>query len=471
MNEVVDPYSSLGELAAALGSGAVTSRGLAELYLERIADHDAALNAWADIFAEESLAAADGLDQLRRAGVVLGPLHGIPIGLKDLFEWEGHPCEGGSATLAGRMSPCTSTVTQRLLNAGMVILGKLNMVEFAFGGMDTNCRGRVPRNPWDGEVARIPGGSSSGSGVAVAAGLIPVAMGSDTGGSIRIPSALNGIVGLKPTPGRVSLANCMALSKTLDSNGPLTRTVADAALLLAALSGPDAADASTVEVPPWDDPAWRSRPVAGMRVAVVDVSDVPLEDAVQTAFEDSQRVLRELGATVVSVRPPVDWVRATAGNPLLIAAEGFAVHRAVMCDPASPISAATRARLEPGRSLTAADYLALLEDQQRTSRAYREFMSSYEALLAPGVPKAASALGADMEASLSTFTRIGNFCATCGLSLPAGWSPQGLPVGIQLLGRPFGESDLFTLGAAYERARPDLWARHPDLSWTHKEPQ
>lgn len=272
----VDPFQSLTDMSRALARGEVTSAALTETCLSRIAQHDPALNAFAHVDAEAALATAKAHDALRASGVILGPLHGLPIAVKDLAHWRDRPCGGGSKTLDGKISTEDATIITRLLQAGMVIVGKTQMVEFAFGGWGTNPILGTPHNPWDMTTHRIPGGSSSGSGVAVGAGLVPAAMGSDTGGSIRLPAALNGVVGLKPTYGRISLSGCLPLSPTLDSNGPLTRTVEDAALLLAALAGPDAKDAATLTAPTLDPEAWRHRRTRNARIAVMREEDFPM---------------------------------------------------------------------------------------------------------------------------------------------------------------------------------------------------
>ncbi|WP_367717912.1 amidase [Nitratireductor sp. GISD-1A_MAKvit] len=230
-------FASLADLSKALSEGSLTSTAITRHFLERIARHDKALGAFVNVDADRAMSMAEGLDRLRASGVVYGPLHGLPIAVKDLIDWQDEICTVGSKAWKDRRSTGNAIVMRRLLAAGMIPIGRTAMVEFAFGGWGTNPICGTPRNPWDMETHRIPGGSSSGSGVAVAAGLAPAALGSDTGGSVRIPAALNGLVGLKPTYGRISLKGCFPLSATLDSIGPMTHTVEDSALLFEALSG------------------------------------------------------------------------------------------------------------------------------------------------------------------------------------------------------------------------------------------
>ena len=233
-----------------LARGETSSRAIVEACLARIDRHDGPqvgqLHAFIEVYRDAALAAADAADQARRTGVARGPLAGLPIALKDLLHVEGRETTAGSKSWRGRISDHTATAVLRLKAAGMIPLGKTHMVEFAFGGWGRNQPMGAPWNPWDAKTHRVAGGSSSGSAVAVAGGLCPAAIGSDTGGSIRIPAALCGITGLKPTYGRVSLYGAVPLSGTLDSIGPLARTVEDCGLLLAAMAGPDPRDPATL---------------------------------------------------------------------------------------------------------------------------------------------------------------------------------------------------------------------------------
>src|SRR5205823_9552069 len=210
-----------------------------EALLARIAAHNPKLHAFIDVYADDARLAAEGADKAIRSGHAVGPLHGVPIALKDLIDLEGRVTTGGSMVWRERRSPATATLARRLIAAGMIVLGKTHTVEFAMGGWGTNQHMGTPWNPWDLAAHRTPGGSSSGSGVAVAAGLAPVAIGTDTGGSVRLPAAWCGIVGLKVTAGRISTYGVLPLSSTLDTPGPLARSVEDAALIFRALHGPD----------------------------------------------------------------------------------------------------------------------------------------------------------------------------------------------------------------------------------------
>src|SRR5450432_4399920 len=267
----------LGELSQRLAAGETSSREIVEACLARTDSLDDRLHAYVEVYRDEAIALAQAADLQRKAGFARGPLHGLPIALKDLLHIEGRATTAGSKSWRGRIATETATVVMRLLAAGMIPLGKTHMVEFAFGGWGRNEPMGAPWNPWDTHTQRVAGGSSSGSAVAVAAGLAPAAIGSDTGGSIRIPAALCGLTGLKPTYGTISLAGVVPLATTLDTLGPLTHTVDDAALLTAAMAGPDARDASTFQAPRVDFAAALAGDpdIRGMRITALEIGQFP----------------------------------------------------------------------------------------------------------------------------------------------------------------------------------------------------
>lgn len=459
----IDPFATLAELAAALARGEVSALELAESYLERIRRLDPALNAYAHV--DENLARrhARAADERLASGLRLGPLDGVPVALKDLLEVEGFPTGVGSALWKQRTSTTTAAVVRHLLAAGMVPLGKTHMVEFAFGTWGTNPHLGTPRNPWDLTTRRVPGGSSSGSGVAVAAGLAPAAIGSDTGGSVRIPAALNGITGLKTSGGLVSTEGAFPLSTTLDTIGPMTRSAADAALLVAAMLG-DAVSARAFAVVAAQAPAAS---LAGARIAVLPADQFPIavEPDVAAGVEAVARALRALGAEVSERRFPFDFDDLMRRNGQLTAAEGWSVHRAYVEDERLPIGPGVRRRMLGGRAITAADYIEALAHRRAARRQWAEWMERCDALLTPTVPMAACPVEAVDETAtpLASFTRAGNYLDACALSLPAGFTRQGLPVGAQLLGRPGTDATLLGIGMALQRATD--WHRHtPDLA-------
>jgi aspartyl-tRNA(Asn)/glutamyl-tRNA(Gln) amidotransferase subunit A len=369
----------------------------------------------------------------------------------------------------GRRSEATATAVERLIAAGMIPLGKTHMVEFAFGGWGRNEPMGAPWNPWDTAVHRVAGGSSSGSAVAVAAGLAPAAIGSDTGGSVRIPASLCGLTGLKTTYGLISLAGVAPLSATLDSIGPLARSVDDAALLAAAMAGTDRRDPATLGVPPFDaEAALRASPdLARMRVSCLAPAQFPWAPAgdVVRVWGDTIAALRELDAQVEEVTVPLDFEDLMQRNGRLIAAEAWAVHRAYIEDPALPIDPWVRRRVVAGKAIGAADYIDELAARRQHAAEFAEWMRGRDALLTPTLPMAAIPLVEVDESTtpLAAFTRAANYLGACALSLPAGLSGDGLPIGMQLIGAPFAEATLVAIGRAFQHAT-DWHLRRPDLS-------
>jgi len=459
----IDPFASLAALSAMLARGEASALELAETYLERIRRLDPALHAYVHV--DETLARrhARAADERRAGGLRLGPLDGVPVALKDLLEVEGFPTGVGSALWPQRTSATTATVVRHLLAAGMVPLGKTHMVEFAFGTWGTNPHLGTPWNPWDLAVHRVPGGSSSGSGVAVAAGLAPAAIGSDTGGSVRIPAALNGITGLKTSGGLVSTEGAFPLSTTLDTIGPMTRSAADAALLAAAMLG-EGESARAFAALAAAEPAPS---LAGVRIAVLPADQFPVavEPDVMAAVEAAAGVLRALGAEVAERRFPFDFDDLMRRNGQLTAAEAWSVHRAYAEDERLPLGPGVRRRLLGGKAITAADYIDALAHRRAARRQWIDWMQSFDALLTPTVPMAACPVEAVDETTtpMASFTRAGNYLDTCALSLPAGFSGQGLPVGAQLLGRPGTDAALLRIGIAFQHIT-DWHRRTPDLA-------
>lgn len=462
-------FSSVTEIAGRLRRGDFTSRELTQVYLDRIGRFDRQLHAYVEVYSDAALALADAADRRRQSGLPVSPLNGVPIALKDLCEIEGHVTTAGSSCWLKRKSTVTGTIVERLLAAGMVVLGKTHMVEFAFGGWGTNPLCGTPWNPWDTATHRVPGGSSSGSGVAVAAGLAPAAIGSDTGGSVRIPASLNGITGLKTTFGLISLYGAVPLSTTLDSIGPMTRSAEDAALLTAAMMGPDSRDPGTLAAPTLDfrDVLGPVPDIRGARITVLPEKQFPLAvDAdVARVWAETIAVLRKLGAVVEERTVPFDFDQLMQRNGRLIAAEAYAYHRAYIEDEAQPVGKSVRGRVLAGKAVSAADYIAARDDQRRMAAAFAEWMRDCDALLTPTLPIPALPVDQvdEMTTPLATFTRAGNYLGACALSLPAGFSAGGLPIGMQLMGRPFTEPHLLRLGRAFQAAT-DWHKRRPDLS-------
>jgi aspartyl-tRNA(Asn)/glutamyl-tRNA(Gln) amidotransferase subunit A len=430
------------EAAARLASGALTSGALVESFLERIARHNSKLHAFIAVYAAEARAVAAAADAARAAGHAVGPLHGIPVAVKDIVDIEGRVTTGGSKVWRERVSPATATVVKRMLAAGMIVLGKTHTVEFAMGSFGTNRHMGTPWNPWDLEVHRGPGGSSSGTGVAVAARLAPWGIGTDTGGSVRIPASWCGITGLKTTIGRVSTDGVLPLSTTLDTPGPMARCVEDAALLYNVLQDTD--DAM---------PALK-RGVSGLRLARMPQAErAACERDVLASYDASLDVLAKLGASIVDVELPRAFTDMGALVGRIIAAEGYGFVGALVDDPASPVDDDVRPRIAPGREMLAKDYLLALREREAIKREFAVALADVDALLTPGTPTVAMAVDAiDQKTTAAGMTRPANLLDYCALALPNGFSRNGLPTSLQVVCRGHDEATALRIGWAYEQA-------------------
>lgn len=466
-------FLPIEQLSRKLANGELSAVALTQAYLDRIERLNGTLNAFVNVYTQDALAQAACSDQRRLARLSLGPLDGIPIAIKDLCGIAGRPMSGGSKPWETRLADTTSTAIQRLLAAGAVILGSTHMVEFAFGAWGTNHHMGTPKNPWDVVRHRVPGGSSSGSGVAVAAGLAAAAIGSDTGGSIRTPSMLNGITGLKTTTGLISLAGCLDLSHTLDTLGPMTRSVWDAALLTQVMAGYDAHDVRTHTVPRVDitlptqgeRSAIGTRPLAGVVLGVIPTTSYAASLSAPTAqaLQDAKDTFESLGATLVERELPFDFHAMMVDTGKIIAAEGHAIYQDAIKDMSLAMGPAVRERLKGGAALSSADYIAI-QTRHRIARAqWVAWMAEVDALIVPGLPIAAALDEADEnQTPLSPYTRPANFLGACALALPGGFDSSGLPVGFQLYGKPLAEDVLVRVGYAFQ-SETDWHLRHPSL--------
>ncbi|MCM5571224.1 amidase [Burkholderiaceae bacterium FT117] len=447
---------TLAEQGEALRSARCSSREIVEAHLDRIDRLNGKLSAYVEVYRDEARQLADAADRARAAGMPLGPLHGLPIGIKDLCDIAGRVGTIGSKMWSGRRADTTSATVERLLAAGMIPLGKLHMVEFAFGGWGTNPLMGTPWNPWDPKRHRVPGGSSSGTAVAVAAGLAPAGIGSDTGGSVRIPSGFNGLVGLKVTYGRISLHGTGLLSWTLDSIGPLCRSVEDCAQLLRVLAGPDPRDPATLSQPPLELPdALRVDSLAGVRIALPDAGQLPdfMHPAAVAAWTDAARQLEKLGADVVPARLPEWYFELSKAAGTIIAAECYSMVRDRVEDPSQAIGDAVRARVLGARQQKPGEYAETLRMMGQKRAEFAEWFRRYDAVLLPTMAVPAPPVDEIDEFSPlpGYLTRPANYLGLCGLSMPAGLH-DGLPLGVQIVGKPFAERTILEIGKAYQDA-------------------
>jgi aspartyl-tRNA(Asn)/glutamyl-tRNA(Gln) amidotransferase subunit A len=461
----MNPFDPIHVLASGLKTRELTAAALVDAYLGRIRRLDSKLHAYAEVYEREARAAAERADARRDAGKAMGTLDGIPIAFKDLLHIEGKVSRGGSVG-ADQHPDITATVVRRLTGAGMIALGKTHMVEAAFGSWGTNTVAGAPWNPWDLATHRVPGGSSSGSGVAVSAGLAPAAIGSDTGGSIRIPASLCGIVGLKATVGRVSNFGAMMLSDTLDTLGPMTRDVEDAALIFDAIHGPDANDARTLAHQRTDVLRDLKNGIRGMRFGMLPAEALGEIDAeTSKAFEHALEVLRSLGATIVAVAGPATSGARPEATAMDTAADGYARLPAPLDSNEPPMDADVRKRLDWGRKIPAFEYIRILEERRRLAEELESNMKGCDALVTPTTPFPAIPLTEvdQRVAPMSLLTRAVNLLDMCALALPCGFTDRGLPLSLQIVGRGYDEARVLRIGWAYEQAT-EWHTRTPQLA-------
>lgn len=452
----------VADLAAGIAKGSFSSREATEACLARLKAHGPKLNAVAAIDEESALAQAVAADAARTAGRMRGALHGVPLAHKDMMYRKGRVSACGSRIMAGVEASETATVLEKLDAAGALEIARLNMVEFALGPTGHNAITGPVRNPWD--PSRVTGGSSSGSGAAVAAGLIPAALGSDTGGSIRMPASICGVVGIKQTYGRVSRAGAMPLSFSLDHVGPLARSVRDAAMILQAIAGPDPRDATTLDEPVPDFTTGLEDGVRGLRLAVPEEKALgDVDPAVMKSFLASIDIYRRLGAEIVVGTIP-DLDRANRLTTILIACEAAAYHARWLRERPQDYGPQTRARLMPGLFHPATRYLETLAARGPFLAEFADgVFTRADALLMPTCPMAVPTIaetdaGGDPQAmqkvlAVARFTRMGNFLGLPAISVPCGRDGNGMPIGLQVIGRSFDEATICRIARALERER------------------
>lgn len=452
------PYPSLTALAAAYRDGSVTPSEVTRAHLARITRVDTKIGALQALYADDALLQAEAADRLMAAGASLGPFHGIPFVLKDLCDVAGRITTGGSKAMATRMSSVTGTVAARLLAAGGILLGKTKTVECALGGWGTNQHMGTPRNPWDMDAHRIPGGSSSGTGAGVASGLAVCGVGTDTGGSVRLPAGFCGLVGLKVTEGRLPNDGILALSHTLDTPGPLARSVKDAALMFMVMDG--IAGSKIAQDLETDGGLFgdMARDIKGLHLGVLNDAERAMCTAdVLAAYDASLEVLAGLGATFDVFEAQARYADLTAECGTLIATEGW-FHRAdLYARDDLPLDTAVRTRMMAGRDVSAARYMSMLAARQQQSVEFLRRMQGFDALLTPSMTTTAPCLSdVDEAVAPSHFTRHVNYFGLCAASVPSGLSEAGLPTSLQVIARPHAEAMALRIASAFEGARPAL---------------
>ena len=469
-------------LAAAMAAGEVSALEVTDAHLARIGDADDRVRAFLHVATEQARQAARAVDQRRAAGEPLGPLAGVPLALKDVFTTTDMPTTCGSAILDGWRPPYDATITRRLRAGGVVILGKTNMDEFAMGSSTENSAFGPSHNPWD--LSRVPGGSSGGSAAAVAAFEAPLGIGTDTGGSIRQPAAVCGVVGVKPTYGGSSRYGVVAFASSLDSPGPLARTVLDAALLHEVMSGHDPCDATSVDAPvPPVVAAARQADVSGLRIGVVpELSGEGCQPGVLARFSEAVELLESLGAKVAEVSCPhfsyalpayyliapsecsSNLARFDAMRyGLRVGDDGTASAEEVMSlTRAQGFGAEVKRRIMLGTYALSSGYYDAYygKAQQVRTLIIRDFEAAFEqvdVLVSPTTPTTAFPLGERVDDPLAMYvadlcTIPSDLAGNAALSVPCGLAPDGLPVGLQIMAPVLADDRIYRVGAAVEAA-------------------
>lgn len=454
----MQPYElTLTEAAQKIGSKELSPVELTESVLGRIEAVDGKVGAFATVTAERAIADAKRVADDIAAGNYLGPLHGVTVGVKDLVDTAGIPTTSSSKTRQDNIPAADAAVVERLSGAGAVLVGKTHTHEFAYGVLTP-----TTRNPWN--LEHIPGGSSGGSAAAIASQMCHGAIGTDTGGSIRIPSSLCGAVGLKPTFGRVSRRGIASLSWALDHAGPIARTVHDVALMMNVLAGYDRTDPGTVREPVPDFTAGIDGGVEGMVFGLptnyyFDNVDPEVDTAVRAAID----VLAGLGAEIREVELPLADTYMPVEFGILVP-EASSYHQRLLREKADLYTDDVRVFLDAGELMLATDYIRSLRVRTLIQEGWRDMFDGLDAVVAPTVPGTAARVGQETfnwsteETVINAYVRTsapGNLTGLPGLSVPCGFSAEGLPIGLQILGKPFAEQTVLRIGAAYEAANPD----------------
>ena len=444
-------HLTIAEASDLIRSRQLSPVDLVQAHLERIDEIDGKLNSFLTLLSEQALEDARTAEAQIASGRYLGPLHGIPIGLKDLYYTRGVLTTAGSRVFEDFVPQEDAVVVAKLRSGGAIIMGKLNLDEFARGGTNENPHFGPCRNPWD--LERVPGGSSGGSGAAVIAGLAMGALGSDTGGSIRIPAALCGIVGLKPTYGLLSTDGVVPLAWTLDHAGPMTRTVTDNAIMLNGMLSQSTTDTIVPEL---------NRDIRGLRLGILkELSSLALDPEVERVFGEAVKELEGLGARIEDISMP-SFADAAFISAVIVGAEAFAFHQPHLKATPEKYGPGVRDRNESGAVILAADYVKAQRARTALVQQFNDVFATLDAIISPTCAVPAPLIGSktvpvggeeeSMLVALAKLTRGFNVTGNPALSVPCGFTEAGLPVGLQIVGRPFDEGDVLRVGHNYQNA-------------------
>lgn len=459
MNDKTLLELSISDAEDLIAKKQITPVELLDAYLKRIKDTDDALCYFTDVFEESAKQTAQGLTSMQDAGHLLGPLHGIPIAIKDNIDLKGRRTAAGSKIRNSHIAASDATVTERLKSAGAIILGHVNMHEFAWGATTDNPHFGASRNPWNPE--RFCAGSSGGSGGAVANGSALGALGTDTGGSVRLPSAINGIVGMRPTIGRVPNRGIVPCGWTMDTCGPMTRTVKDNAIMLNVMAGHDYRDPGTAKECTSDYCGDLQLGIKNMRIGIIpQIMHKSDQTDVAKSLDDAIRVLESLGVQIVEcVFDNIDYTK-TAWN-IINSAEDTAYHQKEIRAQPENYGEDVRVLLAAGEFLPASFYLQAQRFRQIFMDEFRGVFKNVDAVILPTIPFTALKLGnyelvvngeqKDYLEFTTLYTAIASLTGYPALSVPCGLDHEGLPIGLQIVGKPFDEVTVYRIGAAFEQ--------------------
>jgi aspartyl-tRNA(Asn)/glutamyl-tRNA(Gln) amidotransferase subunit A len=454
---VVPDFLTIAEASALIANRELSPVDLVQSRLARIERFDGELHSFIRVLAEEAITAARLAEAEIMAGYCRGPLHGIPIGLKDIYETKGVPTTGHSKVMIDHVPQRDATSVQRLTEAGAIVIGKLATHEFAFGGPSFDLPWPPARNPWD--TSRFTGGSSSGTAASVAAGLVLGGTGSDTGASIRAPAAFCGVAGLKPSYGRISRIGILPLAFSLDHAGPMAWTAEDCAIMLQAMAGHDPADPASADRPVPDYRAALSGEVNGLRIGLVRhfyEADNPANEVTQQGIAAAVKVLEDLGCSVRELRlsPLDEW--AACGVTIMLA-EGYAIHEQILRERFTDYGEIFRDRMALAALITGADYIAAVRRRRELAAEFVTAMANLDLVMTAVVPSEAPPIGAVGKFAIferPLLTIPFNVTGSPAISVCCGYTPAGLPLAFQVVGKPFDEATVLKLAHAYENATP-----------------
>ncbi|WP_064713503.1 amidase [Rhizobium bangladeshense] len=459
-------FLTVSAVQKAFESGKLTSETLVAGLLSRISAIDPKMNAFVEVYGEEAILAARQSDERRSRGQLKSSLDGVPFAAKDLLDVEGHVTRAGSKALTATPAGRTAHAILQLVDKGMVLVGKTHTVEFAYGSWGTNPSSKTPINPYDVEVDRVPGGSSSGSGVAVAAGMVPVALGTDTGGSARTPAALCGVVGMKTSLGAIGRSGVRPLALLFDAVGPMTRSVEDAATILGALQGEDWGDPSTMGLSLADPTADLERGVVELVLRYPPIESLSAADpGIVARFRETLSEYKEMGA-VLEEKPlprPLETYATMTAN--MITVEAWGQYQSVVEAKDCLVDPEIAKRMSRGAQISLADYLGYLEQRRIMQEEFQHYLFGADAFLLPTSPITAKPLEGihDTAAPFGLFTRFANLLDLAAVSIPMGFDGS-LPTGLQIVSRRYSDHVALRIARALEIRRDGLFIPPPGYS-------